>query len=162
MVKLPQMLRRGFTSHTDTILIAEPDQVLRRLECRALSLYQIVQSSSAEEAVQIAARHEKKLDLLLTEVRLPHINGWELTELLKLDYPSLQVVYLSNSIDAEIRARTRRSIVIVLEKNRFRPGRLRQAVRDVLETRQKNRGAAKAVTDSFFSLLRRGWAKPRI
>jgi CheY-like chemotaxis protein len=89
------------------------------------------------------------------------MDGWELTELLKLDYPSLQVVYLSNSIDAEIRARTRPSMVIVLERNRFCPGRLQQAVRDVLETRRKNRTAVKTMPDSFFSLLRRRWAKSR-
>jgi two-component system cell cycle sensor histidine kinase/response regulator CckA len=149
-----------FSRHTDTILIAEPNQVLRQLEYRALSpTYQIVQTSSAEEAVRTAGRHETEIDLLLTEVRLPHIDGWQLTELLKLDYPNLKVVYLSNSIDAEIRARTRSSVVIVLEKNRFRAGCLRQAVRDVLEGRQKNRVAAKAVTDSFVSLLRRGWRK---
>jgi hypothetical protein len=34
-------------------------------------------------------------------------------------------------------------VVIVLEKNRFHPGRLRRAVRDALEARQKNRVAAK-------------------
>ena len=161
MVKLARKLLR-FTSHTNTILIAEPDQVLRRLECRALSpQYQIVQTSSAEEAVRIAARHETELDLLLTEVRLPHIDGWELTELLRLDYPNLKVVYLSNSSDGEIRARTRTSMIVVLEKSRFHSGPLRQAVRKVLETRQKSK-SAKAVTDSLFSLLRRGGAKPHI
>ena len=118
--------------HTDTILIAEPDQALRQLECRALSRnYQIVATSSAEEAVRTAARRETEIDLLLTEVRLPRVDGWELTELLKLDYPDLKVVYMSNSIDAEIRAHTRPSTVVVLE-NPFRPERLTQAVRDVL------------------------------
>jgi CheY-like chemotaxis protein len=123
-----------FSWHTDTILIAEPDEVLRQLECRALSRkYQIVPTCSAEEAVRTAARHETEIDLLLTEVRLPRVDGWELTELLKLDYPDLKVVYMSNSIDAEIRAHTRRSKVVVLE-NPFRPDRLKQAVRDVLGT----------------------------
>jgi CheY-like chemotaxis protein len=160
IVKLAQGLKLKFTPHTDTILIAEPDPMLRRLESRALSSeYQIVQTSSAEEAVRIAARHETELDLLLTEVRLPRIDGRELTELLRLDYPNLRVVYLSNSIDAEIRARTRPSMVFVLEKDRFYPSRLRQAIRNVLATRQKDKVATKAVTDSFFSLVRRGWAK---
>lgn len=135
IVKLAQRLKKKFASRTDTILIAEPDRLLRRLESRALSSdYQVVQTSTAEEAVRIAARHETDFDLLLTEVRLPHIDGWELTELLRLDYPNLKVVYLSNSIDREIRARTRPSQVFMLEKNRFCPGRLRQTVRKVLET----------------------------
>ena len=127
------ILSRIFSWHTDTILIAEPDQVLRQLECGALSgQYQIVPTCSAEEAVRTAARHETEIDLLLTEVRLPRVDGWQLTELLKLDYPDLKVVYMSSSIDAEIRAHTRASIVVVLE-NPFRPDRLTQAVRDVLE-----------------------------
>ena len=73
MGKLVQALRRRFSSRTNTILIAESDQMLRRLECRALSpQYQIIQTSSPENAVRIAARHEMELDLLLTQVRFPH------------------------------------------------------------------------------------------
>ena len=163
VVKLAQVLSSRFSSRTDTILIAEPDQTLRRMECRALSpKYQIVQTFSPEEAVRIAARHETELDLLLTEVRLPHMEGWELTELLKLDYPNLKVVYVSSSIDAAVKAHTRPSTVIVLEKNRFSPGRLRQAIHDTLESRKRDRTAAKGVTDSVFSLLRHDWAKSHI
>ena len=160
MRKIAQVLRSRFFSRTNTILIAEPDQMLRRLECRALSpKYQIVQISSPEEAVRIAARHETELDLLLTEVRFPHMDGWELTEVLKLDYPNLKVVYLSSSIDAAVKAHTGPAMVLVLDKNRFSPGRLRQAVRDSLEARNENRAAVKGMTDSLFSLLRRDWAK---
>jgi CheY-like chemotaxis protein len=79
---------------------------------------------------------------LVTEVRLPHSFGWELTELLKLDYPDLKVVYTSSSVDAEIRARTYPSIVVVHD-NPFRPDRLRQAVRDALAAGQNDRIAPK-------------------
>ena len=137
------MLRRMFGGHRDTILIAEPDQALRQLESRALSgEYRIIQTSSVEEAVRTAARHTAKIDLLVTGVRLPRRYGWELTQLLKLDYPELKVVYTSSSIDAEIRARTYPSRVVVLETP-FRPDRLQRAVHDVLETRQNDRIAPK-------------------
>ena len=133
------IMKSLFRWHTDTILIAEPDQVLRQLECRALSgKYRIIQTSSVEEAVRTAARHTTEIDLLVTEVRLPHRFGWELTQLLKLDYPDLKVVYTSSSVDAEIRARTYPSMVVVLD-NPFRPDRLRQAVHDALESRQNDR-----------------------
>jgi two-component system cell cycle sensor histidine kinase/response regulator CckA len=160
MGKLLQALRRRFSSRSNTILIAESDQMLRRLECRALSpQYRIVQTSSHEDAVRIAAKHKMELDLLLTQVRFPRMDGWDLTELLKLDYPSLEVVYVSSSIDAAVKAHTRPSTVIVLEKNRFSPGRLRQAVHDALEIRKYNRMAVKGVTDSLFTLWSRQWAK---
>ena len=133
------IMKNLFSRHTDTILIAEPDQVLRQLEYRALpAKYRIIQTSSVEEAVRTAARHAPKIDLLLTEMRLPHSFGWELTELLKLDYPDLKVVYMSSSFDAEFRARTYPSTVVVLE-NPFPSERLRQVVRFVLETKQNGR-----------------------
>jgi len=133
------ILKSLFRWHTDTILIVEPDQVLRKLEYRALSAkYRIIQTSSVEEAVRAAARHAPKIDLLLTEMRLPHSFGWELTELLKLDYPDLKVIYMSSSFDGELRARTYPSTVVAIE-NPFPSERLRQAVHEVLETKQNGR-----------------------
>jgi two-component system, cell cycle response regulator CpdR len=132
VVKLAQMLRFG--REPRTILITEPDAILRRAECGALSpAYQIVEASSAVEAVRICAQHKAGFDLLLTEVRLPRMDGWDLAELVKLDYPNLKIVYLSSTIDSEIRAHTRPSMIFLMEKNRFRPTLLRQAVHDVLE-----------------------------
>jgi two-component system, cell cycle sensor histidine kinase and response regulator CckA len=140
---LKEIMKSLFNWHTDTILITDPDQARRRLECHALSgKYRIIQTSSVEEAVRTAARHSTKIDLLLTDVRLPHRFGWELMQLLKLDYPDLKVVYTSSSIDAEIRVHTYPSIVVVLD-NPFRPDRLRQAVRDALETKQNDRISSK-------------------
>ena len=152
-------LFRGLRPRPPTILIAEPDQILRRLEYRSLSTeYQIIQTSTAEEAVRIAARHETGLDLLLTEVRLQNTDGWQLMELLRLDYPSLKVLYLSNSIDVQVKAHTRPSMVLLLERNRFHAGRLRQAVRDTLEHRPDD---APQANESLFSLLRGDWANLR-
>ena len=136
---MKRILRSVFGWHTDTILIAEPDQALRQLECRALSgKYRIIQTASVEEAVRIAARHTIEIDLLVTEVRLPHRFGWELTQLLKLDYPDLKVIYMSSSFDAGLKARTYPSTVVVLD-NPFPSEQLRQAVRYVLETKQNGR-----------------------
>ena len=140
---MTRILRSVFGWHTETILIVEPDQALRELECRALSgKYRIIQAASTEEAVRIAARHTTDIGLLVTEVRLPQGFGWELTQLLKLDYPDLKVVYTSGSVDTEIRARTYPSIVVVRD-DLFRPDHLRQAVREALETRQNDRIAPK-------------------
>ncbi len=157
VVKPRGIVRSILTSHTETILVTEPDQVIRQLVCRVLvpEGYRIVQTCSAEDAVRTAARHEIEVDLLLTEARLPCLFGWELADLLKLDYPKLKVIYMSGFVDAAIRARARRSRVVVLQ-NPFRGDRLRQAVHEVLD-RQKNTGGIKFAAYSFLSLLRRCW-----
>lgn len=123
-----------FCSGAPTVLIAEPDATLRRAECQALSSgYKIVPTSCAAEAVRFAASHRTKLDLLLTEVRLPRMDGWELAELLKLDYPDLKVVYLSPSIDPAISAHTRPDSIFLLREKQLDADLLRRTIRDVIE-----------------------------
>src|SRR5260370_15415781 len=100
-----------------TILVVQHDLVTRQLLSRSLRpSYRVLQAGSAEEAVRIAAQHQRNIDLLLTDVRLPQLFGWELLELLALDYPKLKVVYVSKSIDSEIRPHTRRQSVLLLEQ----------------------------------------------
>jgi CheY-like chemotaxis protein len=129
-----------------TILVVEPDPATRQLLCRSLRpAYKILKAPSAEEAVRIAAQHRTNIDLLLTEVRLPRLLGWELLELLALDYPKLKVVYVSKSIDLEIRWHVRRQKVLVLEQP-FKSSCLRQVVREELENPRSNRVGMKWTT----------------
>jgi len=156
MTKLGKALRTLFRDDKDTVLITEPDPMLRRLESRALSReFRVIQTSSPEEAVRVAARHETPLDLLLTETRLPRMEGWELTELLKLDYPNLRAVYLSSDSDPHLPSRNRRAVAIMPRKNLFQAGRLRKIVHDALGTPRR------PIDDviEIFRLMRRSWAK---
>jgi two-component system, cell cycle sensor histidine kinase and response regulator CckA len=145
------------TSHGETILVAEHDQIIRRLICRSLASdgYRIVQALSVEEAVRIAARHESEIDLLLTETRLPTSRGSELAELLRLDYPNLEVVYVSRSGGSEFGLRDHRSPVVLVQ-NPFRGDRLRRAVSEKL-AKQKNKVRLKFPERSLVSIFRSWW-----
>lgn len=134
---------------------------MRGLLCRALrSAYHILQAANAEDAVRIAAQHRRNIDLLLTEVKLPRLCGWELLELLALDYPKLHVIYVTRSIDPEMRAHTRRQKVVLLEQP-FPRACLLQTVRDVLENPQSTRAGVQRPVPSLLlrmrSYLRRHW-----
>lgn len=139
--------------HGETILVVEHDQIIRREVCRALARegYRIVQARSAEDAVRTAARHENNIDLLVTETSLPTSRGHELAELLKLDYPDLQVVYICGLSDAASVRRDPRSTVVVLQ-NPFRGERLRKAVREALQKQKHKPGGT-----SFVSALQNWW-----
>jgi CheY-like chemotaxis protein len=140
-----------------TILVVEHDLVTRQLLSRSLRpSYRILQAGSAEEAVRISAQHRRHIDLLLTDVRLPQLFGWELLELLALDYPKLKVVYVSKSIDSEIRPHTRRQKTLVLE-NPFRGSSVRQAVSEALENSQGNKVGTKSTAPSLLLRMRSYW-----
>jgi DNA-binding NtrC family response regulator len=133
-----RMLSSILKWHTSTVLVTQPDQGLRGLACRALShKYHVIPTASPEEAVRIAARRVRSIDLLVSEVRLENMAGWELADLLRLDYPNLKVVYLSSSLDAQVRARMRSSIVVFYDA--FCADLLCQAVHDALKARSNKR-----------------------
>ena len=137
-----------------TILVVQHDLVTRQLLSRSLRpSYRVLQAGSAEEAVRIAAQHQWNIDLLLTEVRLPQLFGWELLELLALDYPKLKVVYVSKSIDSEIRPHTRHQKTLVLE-HPFRESSVRQAVSEALENSQVNKVGMKSRAPSLLLRMR--------
>lgn len=138
-----------------TILIVADNPVIRGLLCRALRPgYYILQAANAEDAVRIAAKHRRNIDLLLTEVKLPRLSGWELLELLTLDYPKINVIYVTQSIDPEMRAPTRRQKVILLEQQ-FPKACIEQAVRDVLEGPQSTQPGLQQRAPSLVLRMRR-------
>ena len=80
----------------ESILIVEDDAGIRALTASLLREqgYQVMEAANAEEAV-VASEQLSTIDLLLTDVVMPGMNGHELAALLVASRPSLRVVYMS-------------------------------------------------------------------
>jgi two-component system, cell cycle sensor histidine kinase and response regulator CckA len=94
----PRSLPRG---GTETILLVEDEESVRRLASLLLerSGYRLLVASSAEEALETARGYAGKIDLLLTDVVLPGLNGRRLADLLAPERPSMKVVFASGYFD---------------------------------------------------------------
>jgi CheY-like chemotaxis protein len=57
--------------------------------------YVVVSATDPEEAVQIAQTHQGGIDLLLTDIAMPQLNGRELADRLKAMRCGLRVLYMS-------------------------------------------------------------------
>jgi CheY-like chemotaxis protein len=82
------------------IVVAESDPSLRRLLVESLCLadYQTLEAADGAEAVRVAARMARhEIDLLLTDMTLPDLAGWDLGEIVRLDHPRAKVVCLGRS-----------------------------------------------------------------
>ena len=80
-----------------TILVVEDDEAVRSLVVEVLRhhQYRVLEAEHAEAALAVWKEHGPKIDLLLTDVIMPGINGLELAQQLLADRPELKVIYTS-------------------------------------------------------------------
>ncbi|GAA3396113.1 hybrid sensor histidine kinase/response regulator [Cryptosporangium minutisporangium] len=57
--------------------------------------YAVLSAGSGDEAAQLASAYEGTIDLLLTDVTMPGLSGQEVANRLRLDRPSMRVLYMS-------------------------------------------------------------------
>jgi DNA-binding response OmpR family regulator len=57
--------------------------------------YAVIEAGSAEDALALAARHEQPLDLLITDVVMPEMNGRDLYAKLAASHPGIRVLFVS-------------------------------------------------------------------
>ena len=84
-------------SGVETILVVEDERGVRELIAAMLKKhgYRILQAADALEAMQISDKHSEPIDLLLTDVVMPHMSGRQLAEQLQPHRPQMKVLYLS-------------------------------------------------------------------
>jgi two-component system, cell cycle sensor histidine kinase and response regulator CckA len=81
----------------ETILVVEDDASLRKMVGTLLTStgYRVLEAGTAEAAVRTVRSVKGPVDLLLTDVLLPDLNGVELSALLKAVQPGLGVLLIS-------------------------------------------------------------------
>jgi signal transduction histidine kinase len=88
----------------ETILLVEDDSSVRVLASSVLKMYgyKILEANDPLEAIKISQNHPGEIDVLLTDVVMPHLNGKRLSELLLPDRPNLRVLFMSGYTDDAI------------------------------------------------------------
>lgn len=80
-----------------TILLVEDEAMLRGLILELLEIkgYLVISASQGVEALELLESNRVAIDLILTDVVMPHMSGPELVERLRNIYPKLKVIFMS-------------------------------------------------------------------
>ena len=88
-----------------TILVVDDDEGMRDTLTAALKRdYRVLRAATGEAALQVMEKED--IDLMLLDVRLPGINGFEVLRITKENYPYVEVIVISaiRELDAAIEA----------------------------------------------------------
>jgi PAS domain S-box-containing protein len=128
-------ISNGAFGGSETILLVEDDAALRTMAKRVLVAagYTVLEARSPTDAIDLSERHQGLLDLLLTDVVMPAMNGRAMAERIGESRPGLRVLFMSGYTDDDV---VRRGVVTAtaefLQKP-FTPEQLMRRVREVFD-----------------------------
>jgi len=116
------------------ILIAEDEEALCALCARALTLdgHEVKTASDGSEALDLLNREQGRFDLLLTDVRMPIMDGIALALASARDYPDLTILLMTGYADQRERAYGLEALIHDVIAKPFTLTLLRDAVKEAL------------------------------
>jgi len=123
-------LRRG----SETILVVEDETGVRELAGQFLKAhgYTVLEAADGIAALEIAARHEGRIHVVLTDLIMPRMNGTELVKRLKAIRPDVKAAYMTGYSEyATPDCETSSNQESILQKP-FSSATLANLIRDVL------------------------------
>jgi len=121
------------------ILIAEDEEALCAMCARALSSagYEVKTACDGSDALDLLKREEGRFDLLLTDIRMPIMDGIALSLAAARDYPDLTILLMTGYADQRERAHGLDAIIHDVIQKPFTLAALRGAVDEALTVKAR-------------------------
>jgi CheY-like chemotaxis protein len=126
---------RPSTRGGETVLVVEDEDALREVTRRILSRngYEVLTAANGPEALKIVEHTGQRIDLLLTDVIMPHMLGKELAGRMRELRPSLRVLYMSGYAQPVLASQGTLDPGVILVEKPFSEAALLDQVREVLD-----------------------------
>jgi len=122
------------------VLIADDEESMRGLVARALALdgHDTVTAQDGAEALEILNSEAGQFDLLLTDIKMPVMDGIALALAAARDFPSTTILLMTGYADQRERASGLNAIVHDVVTKPFAVADIRAAVTEALTFRQRS------------------------
>jgi len=124
-----------------TVLIVDDNSDLRELLQRALERhgFSVLAAANSAEALRLSEQHEGTVEILVSDIVLPELNGLELSKRIRARHPEAKVLFITG-FGADQFPELREYAANILEKP-FPPSELLRKVADVLSQGKAATGA---------------------
>ncbi len=121
------------------ILIAEDEEALRALCARALLSdgHEVKTASDGTDALDLLGRENGRFDLVLTDIRMPVMDGIALALGVARDHPDVTILLMTGYADQRERAHGLNAIIHDVISKPFTVAALRAAVNEALTVRKR-------------------------
>jgi PAS domain S-box-containing protein len=119
----------------ETILLVEDKDQVRALARLVLEMdgYTVLEAENGDQALAISKAAGGAIDVLLTDVVMPGLNGRQVADLLLARHPGLKVLYISGYADTAIITQQLTAAGSAFLPKPFSPAELSQKIREVLD-----------------------------
>jgi PAS domain S-box-containing protein len=116
------------------VLIAEDEPTVRAVAAEALGRlgYVVLVAADGASALEVAARHEGPIDLLVTDVVMPGMSGPQLADALRARRPGTPVLFMSGYADDDVLLEGVQSAGLPFLPKPFTPAELARRVREAM------------------------------
>lgn len=96
--------KTDFTAGAKIILLVEDEEIVLNMVRQILLSweYNVIAARDGKEALDICRRFDKPIDLLITDIVMPHMNGRELAERATAFQPQMRVLFMSGYTDDQV------------------------------------------------------------
>lgn len=125
---------RDLTGH-QTILLVEDEAAVRDFAARALTMrgYQVIEAGSGDEALEMLREHQGHIDLLVSDVVMPGMDGPTLVKTIRAEKPNMRILFMSGYAEEAFRNAGERIEDFHFLPKPFSLKQLTAKVKDVLE-----------------------------
>jgi two-component system cell cycle sensor histidine kinase/response regulator CckA len=132
---------RDLTGH-ERILIVEDEESVRAFSARALSTtgYEVFEADGGEEALEVLEEIDYELDLLISDVVMPEMDGPALLKEVRKKLPNLKVIFVSGYAEESVRKDLEDDRSVEFLPKPYSLDQINSKVKEVLESGDEDDG----------------------
>jgi CheY-like chemotaxis protein len=122
----------------NVLLVEDDDQVRSFVRMLLISNgYHVLEASTGAEGLEIAERNTADIDLLLSDMLLPELSGYDLAQRVLELRPQIKILFMTGYVEGEIVQRSISELGAAFLDKPFLPGTLLSRVQEAIEARRE-------------------------